>query len=73
MHRPSKADPSPDSPDFCGHVKCEHSGLALNMTARRRISIEVIYFFLEYWKKFMFFSGLSSFTEPISLVGYLDN
>jgi hypothetical protein len=57
MHRSSEADPSPDSPDFYGHVKCEHSALALNMTARRRISIEVIYFLLEYWEKFMFFQA----------------
>jgi ubiquitin carboxyl-terminal hydrolase 48 len=41
MHVPSQADPPPDAYDFRGHVECEHNGLGLNTTSRRRISIEV--------------------------------
>lgn len=41
MHNISEGDPPPDDPDYEGHVKCEHGGLALNNTSRRRISAEV--------------------------------
>ncbi|KAI0306325.1 hypothetical protein B0F90DRAFT_1688970 [Multifurca ochricompacta] len=38
MHVPSRSDPAPDSELFRGHVLCEHGGLALNISARTRIS-----------------------------------
>ncbi|KAJ4487816.1 cysteine proteinase [Lentinula aciculospora] len=40
MHVPSEDDPPPDSPEFARDVRCEHGGLSLKLTARRRISIE---------------------------------
>ncbi|KAJ3775406.1 cysteine proteinase [Lentinula raphanica] len=40
MHVASKDDPPPDSPGFVDDVRCEHGGLSLKITARRRISIE---------------------------------
>lgn len=42
MHVASTGDPGPDSPDYDSHVRCEHGGLSLNTTARRRISVEVL-------------------------------
>ena len=41
MHVPSQSDPAPDSQAFRDHVLCEHGGLALNISARTRISQEV--------------------------------
>ena len=41
MHVPSQSDPAPDSQVFRDHVICEHGGLALNISARTRISQEV--------------------------------
>ncbi|KAI9508309.1 cysteine proteinase [Russula earlei] len=38
MHVPSQCDPAPDSQFFRDHVICEHGGLALNISARSRIS-----------------------------------
>ncbi|KAH9998092.1 cysteine proteinase [Russula compacta] len=38
MHVPSQNDPAPDSQAFRDHVVCEHGGLALNISARTRIS-----------------------------------
>ena len=42
MHVTSKEDPAPDSSEFYNHVRCEHGGLSLNATLRRKISREVI-------------------------------
>ncbi|KAF8969843.1 hypothetical protein BDZ97DRAFT_1956803 [Flammula alnicola] len=42
MHTASEADPAPDSPDYDSHVLCEHGGLSLNMTSRRKISVEAV-------------------------------
>lgn len=44
MHIPSVGDPPPDSSDFQSHVFCEHQGLSLNTTSRRKISVEVVIF-----------------------------
>ena len=41
MHVAYKEDPAPDSSEFYNHVHCEHGGLSLNTTLRRRISREV--------------------------------
>jgi hypothetical protein len=41
MHVPSQNDPAPDSQGFQDHVTCEHGGLALNISARTRISQKV--------------------------------
>ena len=41
MHLPSQSDPAPDSQFFRDHVMCEHGGLALNISARTRISHKV--------------------------------
>jgi hypothetical protein len=41
MHLTSEGDPSPDAPDFDSHVRCEHGGLSMNSTNRRRISFQV--------------------------------
>jgi hypothetical protein len=41
MHVPSQSDPAPDSQFFRDHVMCEHGGLALNISARTRISHKV--------------------------------
>ena len=41
MHAPSQNDPAPDSQGFRDNVVCEHGGLALNISARTRISQEV--------------------------------
>src|SRR6267142_6142810 len=41
MHVPSQNDPAPDSQVFRDHVMCEHNGLALNISARTRISQRV--------------------------------
>lgn len=41
MHDAYKEDPAPDSSEFYNHVHCEHGGLSLNTTLRRRISREV--------------------------------
>ncbi len=41
MHVPSQSDPAPDSQFFRDHVVCEHGGLALNISARTRISHKV--------------------------------
>jgi hypothetical protein len=41
MHVPAFCDPAPDSPDFNLDVRCEHGGLSMKITARRRISLEV--------------------------------
>ncbi|KAG8217868.1 hypothetical protein J3R82DRAFT_6034 [Butyriboletus roseoflavus] len=38
MHVPLHGDPSPDSSEFRGHVRCEHDQLSLVSTARRSIS-----------------------------------
>ncbi|KAG9318845.1 hypothetical protein JVU11DRAFT_949 [Chiua virens] len=38
MHVPLHGDPSPDSAEFRGHVRCEHDQLSLVSTARRSIS-----------------------------------
>ncbi|KAG6376492.1 hypothetical protein JVT61DRAFT_2485 [Boletus reticuloceps] len=38
MHVPLHGDPSPDSTEFRGHVRCEHDQLSLVSTARRSIS-----------------------------------
>ncbi|KAG5354039.1 hypothetical protein C0989_009736 [Termitomyces sp. Mn162] len=40
MHVVSHGDPAPDSGDFAADVLCEHGGLSLNTTSRRRISVE---------------------------------
>ena len=45
MHILGQSDPPPDAGEFSGHVKCEHGCLALNTTARRRISAEVKHVF----------------------------
>jgi hypothetical protein len=41
MHVPSLRDPAPDSPDFNLDVRCEHGGLSMKITARRRVSSQV--------------------------------
>jgi hypothetical protein len=41
MHVPSQSDAAPDSQFFRDHVMCEHGGLALNISARTRISHKV--------------------------------
>jgi hypothetical protein len=41
MHIASEEDPAPDSSQFYSHVHCEHGGLSLNTTLRRKISREV--------------------------------
>lgn len=41
MHTPSDPDPEPDSAEYHNHVICEHGGLSLNTTHRRKISVEV--------------------------------
>lgn len=41
MHEPGKDDPAPDSEEFHSHVFCEHGGLSLNTTNRRKISAAV--------------------------------
>ena len=41
MHVASEEDPAPDSSQFYNHVHCEHGGLSLNTTLRRKISREV--------------------------------
>ena len=41
MHVPLHGDPSPDSAEFRGHVRCEHDQLSLVSTARRSISSQV--------------------------------
>ena len=41
MHVAYIEDPAPDSSEFYNHVHCEHGGLSLNTTLRRRISREV--------------------------------
>ena len=41
MHVANQEDPAPDSSEFYNHVHCEHGGLSLNTTLRRRISREV--------------------------------
>ena len=41
MHVAYEEDPAPDSSEFYNHVYCEHGGLSLNTTLRRRISREV--------------------------------
>ncbi len=41
MHVPSQNDPAPDSQTFQDHVICEHGHLALNLSARTRISHKV--------------------------------
>ena len=41
MHVRCQSDPAPDSAEFYNHVHCEHGGLTLNMTSRRKISAEV--------------------------------
>jgi hypothetical protein len=41
MHVPSENDPAPDSQGFRDHVMCEHNDLALNISARTRISQKV--------------------------------
>ncbi|GLB34824.1 putative cysteine proteinase [Lyophyllum shimeji] len=40
MHVVSEGDPAPDSGGFASDVLCEHGGLSLNTTSRRRISVE---------------------------------
>ncbi|KAF8163463.1 hypothetical protein B0H34DRAFT_795175 [Crassisporium funariophilum] len=42
MHVASEADPAPDSSEFYCHVSCEHGGLSLNTTSRRKISEEAV-------------------------------
>lgn len=41
MHVPLHSDPSPDSAEFRGHVRCDHDQLSLVSTARRSISSQV--------------------------------
>lgn len=41
MHVVGQTDPGPESDDFNRHVYCEHGGLTLSTTSRRRISAEV--------------------------------
>lgn len=41
MHVAYEEDPAPNSSEFYNHVHCEHGGLSLNTTLRRRISREV--------------------------------
>ena len=41
MHVACEEDPAPDSSQFYNHVRCEHGGLSLNTTLRRKISREV--------------------------------
>ncbi|KAK1222681.1 hypothetical protein PQX77_014467 [Marasmius sp. AFHP31] len=43
MHVPYQNDPPPDAPDY-DQVRCEHDGLSLNTTGRRRISVEACEF-----------------------------
>ncbi|KAF8077825.1 hypothetical protein FPV67DRAFT_1557276 [Lyophyllum atratum] len=40
MHVVSEDDPAPDSDGFASDVLCEHGGLSLNTTSRRKISVE---------------------------------
>lgn len=70
MHITSKADPAPDTSDFSGHVKCEHGGLALNITARRRISTEVGRFTVYSRNKIKFLPGILYAKDLVSFVGY---
>ncbi|KAF8798163.1 cysteine proteinase [Phlegmacium glaucopus] len=42
MHVASENDPAPDSSEFYNHVHCEHGGLSLNTTLRRKISREAV-------------------------------
>jgi len=41
MHVPCQNDSAPDAQIFRDHVMCEHDGLALNISARTRISQKV--------------------------------
>ncbi|EGO18657.1 hypothetical protein SERLADRAFT_418842 [Serpula lacrymans var. lacrymans S7.9] len=40
MHTSLRGDVAPNAPEFIAHVTCEHGGLSLNVTARRRISAQ---------------------------------
>ena len=42
MHFTSQEDPGPDSVEFHNHVYCDHGGLTLNTTNRRKMSVQVI-------------------------------
>ncbi|KDR73501.1 hypothetical protein GALMADRAFT_72029 [Galerina marginata CBS 339.88] len=42
MHVDTQVDPAPDSSEFYNHVYCEHGGLSLNTTNRRKISLEAV-------------------------------
>lgn len=53
MHMPCQNDPAPDSQVFRDHVICEHNGLALNISARTRISQRVRESFLRSNSVFM--------------------
>ncbi|KAF5330471.1 hypothetical protein D9619_005916 [Psilocybe cf. subviscida] len=38
MHATGQSDPAPDSEEFRDHIYCEHGGLSLSITNRRKIS-----------------------------------
>ncbi|KAF8911983.1 hypothetical protein CPB84DRAFT_1760942 [Gymnopilus junonius] len=44
MHVFADNDPGPDSPEFHNDIHCEHGGLSLNITSRRKISSEAAQF-----------------------------
>ncbi|KAF8557305.1 cysteine proteinase [Imleria badia] len=64
MHVPLHGDPSPDSTEFRGHVRCEHDQLSLVSTARRSISSQAC----EILKKlFPDWAPLSTNQEPCAI------
>ncbi|TDL21582.1 cysteine proteinase [Rickenella mellea] len=42
MHVRSRGDPPPDDEEYARHVQCEHGGLSLNLSVRRRISEKAV-------------------------------
>ena len=42
MHVASEGDPDPESGDFQQHVRCEHTGLSVNIMNRCQISRQVV-------------------------------
>ncbi|CAA7271556.1 unnamed protein product [Cyclocybe aegerita] len=64
MHEPFRNDPAPDSEEFRSHVFCEHGGLSLSTTGRRKISAEAVTLLR---KLFPTWTPLSSDTEPCAV------
>ncbi|KAJ3510286.1 hypothetical protein NLJ89_g4765 [Agrocybe chaxingu] len=64
MHKPFQNDPAPDSEEFHSHVFCEHGGLSLSTTGRRKISVEAVTLLQ---KLFPTWTPLSGDTEPCAV------